>query len=232
MLTGRCLSSSILGVLTAPLRVSVPSHLPQHTESGLSIEEHANIVTAVSDLADPLITTNKRKKSGKYIQYADEVRARIGKYASENGNERARKHFSVEFPTLNESTIRNFKKMYLSKLSEERKKINPGLVTALPVKSKGRPPLLLELNDKLIKFLKLVRSKGGVVNIHVVRATAEVLIKSNPSLMQHFCRLELRVQSVYRRMGLRRRLGTTGRLPVPRGIYEECRVEYLRNIDH
>ena len=96
--------------------VSVPSHIPQHTESGLSIEEHANIVTAVSDLADPLITTNKRKKRGKY---ADEVRARIGKYASENGNERARKHFSVEFPTLNESTIRNFKKMYLSKLGEE-----------------------------------------------------------------------------------------------------------------
>ena len=198
--------------------VSVPSHIPQHTESGLSIEEHANIVTAVSDLADPLITTNKRKKRGKY---ADEVCARIGKYASENGNERARKHFSVEFPTLNESTIRNFKKMYLSKLSEERKKSNPGLVTALPVKPKGRPPLLLELDDKSIKFLKVVRSKGGVVNIHVVRTTAEALIKSNPSLMQHFCRLELPrswVQSVYRRMGLRRRLGITGRPPVPRGI--------------
>ena len=78
-------------------------------------------------------------------------------------------------------------------------------------------------------------SKGGVVNIHVVRTTAEALIKSNPSLMQHFCRLELPrswVQPVYRRMGLRRRLGTTGRPPVPRGIYEECRVEYLRNIDH
>jgi len=69
------------------------------------------ILTALSDLADPLITTNKRRKRGKYIQYTDEIRARIGKYASENGNERARKHFSVKFPTLNESNIRNFKKI-------------------------------------------------------------------------------------------------------------------------
>jgi len=69
--------------------------------------------------------------------------------------------------------------MYLSKLSEERKKSNPGMVTALPVKPRGRPLLLLELENKLIKFLKVVRSKGGVANIHVVRATAEKLIKSN-----------------------------------------------------
>lgn len=38
------------------------------------------------------------------------------------------------------------------------------------------------------------------------------------------------VQSIYKRMGLSRRLGTTGRPPVPKGIYDECRLEYLRNI--
>ena len=40
------------------------------------------------------------------------------------------------------------------------------------------------------------------------------------------------VQSIYRRMGLSRRLGTTGRPPVPRGIYEECRFDYLHDISN
>jgi len=44
--------------------VFVPSHTPQHTESGLSTKEHDNVVTAVSDLADPSITTTKRRKRG------------------------------------------------------------------------------------------------------------------------------------------------------------------------
>ena len=35
---------------------------------------------------------------------------------------------------------------------------------------------MLDLDEKLFKFLKAVRIKGGVVNIHVVRATAEALI--------------------------------------------------------
>ena len=38
-----------------------------------------------------------------------------------NGNERARKHFLVEFPKLSESTIRNFKKMYLNQGGVEKK---------------------------------------------------------------------------------------------------------------
>ena len=42
--------------------------------------------------------------------YSAEDRARIGKYALENGNETARVHFLKKFPNLRESTVRNFKK--------------------------------------------------------------------------------------------------------------------------
>lgn len=107
---------------------SVPSHLPQHHESGLSIEEHANIATSISDLSDPHPPA-KRKKRGKYVVYSDKDRARIGRYASENGNERARRHFLSEFPTLTESTIRNFKRLYLNKLKEVSKKDIPEVIT-------------------------------------------------------------------------------------------------------
>lgn len=216
--------------------VTVANHMPQLSDVGLSIEEHANVSAAVSDLADPAILSNKRKPRGKYTAYSDEARAKIGKYASQNGNERARQKFLTEFPKLTESTVRNFKKMYLQQLKEERKKNPiPNPVTKLPVLPKGRPPLMLSLDQKLIKFLKAVRSKGGVVNIHVVRATAQALIQSNPSQMQHYARFDMPrtwVQSIYRRMGYSRRLGTTGRPPIPPGLYEECRLDFLRDIDN
>ncbi len=38
------------------------------------------------------------------------------------------------------------------------------------------------------------------------------------------------VYSLYRQMGLTRRMGTTSHPPVPRGLYEECRFEYLRDV--
>ena len=38
------------------------------------------------------------------------------------------------------------------------------------------------------------------------------------------------VQSIYRRMGYKRRMGTTTCPPVPQGMYNECRREYLRDV--
>ena len=104
------------------------------------------------------------------------------------------------------------------------------IVTELPVLPKGRPPLMLELDDKLLRAL---RTKGGVVNIHVVRATALALIQSNPSQMQYYANFDMSrswVQSVYRRMGYQ----SVKELlddPVPKGIYEECRLELLSDVD-
>ena len=215
---------------------SVPNYLPQQDESGLNNEEYRNVSTAVTTLASPAGATS-RSKRGKYTVYTDEAHARIGHYAGINGNERARKHFLSEYPNLTESTVRNFKKMYLMKMREEKKK-NPAApqpVTTLSVKPKGRPPIMLDLDDKLIKYLHALRAKGGVVNIHVIRATAEALICSNPSQMHHFNKFDMPrswVQSIYRRMGVTRRLGTTGRPPVPKGMYTEFRLEFLKDIDH
>ena len=126
-------------------------------------------MATVSNLTDPQLP-RKRKSRGKYIQYSDEDRAKIGKYASENGNEKARHHFLGKIPHLSESTVRNFKKMYRKKLREEKEKDHPQPVLNIPLQPRGRPPLLGDLDASLIKFLKAVRAKGGVINIHVVRA--------------------------------------------------------------
>ena len=226
-------SSSASATEDTPTRPTLPNYLPQASECGLGVEEHSTVTAFVSQLANPEPEAKKRKTKGNYTHYSDEDRAKIGKYATENGNERARKRFLTKFPHLTESTVRSFKKRYLEKMETEKKKANPQPVTSLPNNVRGRPPILLELDGKLIKYLKTVRAKGGVVNIHVVRATAQALIVSNPALTQCLSRFEMPrswVQSIYRRMGYNRRAGTTSRPPVPEGIYNECRREFLGDI--
>ena len=170
-------------------------------ESGLGREEHDTVTTAVVDLATPEPIAKRRKVRGKCAKYSDQQCARIGKYTSEHGNERARKHFLADFQNLNESTVRYFKALYQQKMREERKKDNPQPVTSLPTQPRGRPPLLLDLNAKLVTFLQAVRRR--VINIPVVRATAETIIKCSPAFAQQLSRFEMPrswVQSVYRRM--------------------------------
>ena len=97
-----------------------PAYLPSAFESGLGQQEYqnvvSNVVSNVVDLANPSTvspaTGRQRGKRQSYTHYSGEVRAKIGRYAAENGYEKARKHFSKDFPDLKESTIRNFKKKY------------------------------------------------------------------------------------------------------------------------
>ena len=104
----------------------------------------------------------------------------------------------------------------------------------IPAKPKGRPPILLDLDEKLIKFLKAIRVKGGVVNIYIFRAAAKALIENSPSSqhLRNFTMPRSWVQSLYRRMGYSRRAGTTARPPVPQGLYDECRRDFLQDIDN
>ena len=206
--------------------------LPSVSESGLGTTEHSQVCEAVAELSDPS-PAKKRRARGSYTNYSPADRAQIGRYAFENGNERARKHYKSKFPNLKESTIRNFKRAYNQKLDFQRKLINPKPVSEIPHKPRGRPPILLELDEKLIKFLCAVRNRGGVVNKHVVRASAKALIDSNPSVASHLKTFSMPrswVISLYRRMGFTKRAGTTARPAVPQGLYDESRREYLCDI--
>jgi len=144
----------------------------------------------------------------------------IGRYALENGNENAGKQFHSRFSDLKKSTVCNFKTAYKAHLGSQQNQICPQPVTEILDRPRGRPPILLELDEKLMTFLQAVRTKGGVVNIHVVRASAKALIESNPSMvsLQHFNMPRNWVTSLYRRMGFVKRAGTTTRPPVPHGF--------------
>ena len=131
---------------------ALPSHMPTLAESGLGRVEFDTIASSeVRRLADPAPSASqKRKKRGKYAEYTPEQRAGIGRYAAENGNEKARLKFRSTFPNLTESTIRNFKKAYLEKLNHEREQAQPKRVAAITTQPRGRPPLLLEFDKKLL----------------------------------------------------------------------------------
>ena len=75
------------------------STLPTLSESGLGEVEYQQVATAVNkELAAP--AAKQRRGSGTYTTYTPTQRAMIGKYALENGNKRARKHFLSKFPNL------------------------------------------------------------------------------------------------------------------------------------
>ena len=96
----------------------------------------------------------------------------------------------------------------------------------------GRPPTLRELDGKLISLLHSIRSRGGVLNFSVVKASALSLVNSNSSAnLSGFEATALWVRSIYKRCNFSRRAGTTTRPPVPRGIYEECKLTYLTDIN-
>ena len=210
--------------------------LPEASDSGLGQQEYEKVVSNVIDLASPASSSSSKKpqercKRNSYPHYSGETRAKIAKYAVENGNTKAVKHFEKEFSNLKESTIRNFKKKYYEKLSKARRE-GKTEVLSLPSKVRGRPPILMELDGKLIRFLKGIRGRGGVINIHDLRAVTQALIGCNTSLtyLANFDMPRSWVNSIHKRMGFKARAGTTSRPPVPFGLFSESRFEYLSSI--
>ena len=96
--------------------------MPDHMKSGLGEVEYTNVIASMSSLADPQLPM-KRKSQGKYFEYTDEDRAKIGKYACEHGNKKARRHFLGKIPKLSESSVRNFKKPMKRSWEKTRRKI-------------------------------------------------------------------------------------------------------------
>ena len=76
--------------------------------SSSSIEEANAVVTAVREGNSPI-----NEKQGPYVKMTDELRAKIGKYASENGNSAAARHFSTLLSKpISRATVHEVKMAY------------------------------------------------------------------------------------------------------------------------
>ena len=104
------------------------------------------------------------------------------------------------------------------KLAEARKrKAGNTEVICIPSEVRGRPPIPMDLDNKLLTFLKCIGSRGGVISVHVVRGVTHALITSNPAMthLNNFDMSRSWIHSIYKRMGYTVRTGTTSRPPVP-----------------
>ena len=130
--------------------------------------------------------STESQKRGKYNSYTPEQRAKIGKYAAENGPSRAAKHYTAVWGIhINESTARRLKTEYLKMLKKEILKEKdrgdegaaprePIVITSLEPKDRGRPLLLGEELDAAVQeFVNNLRAANGVVNRLVVMGAAE-----------------------------------------------------------
>ena len=152
--------------------------LPKSSETGLgdTVTKEAN--SAVRQvLEEPAtnttVTATGRKR--KYTHFTPEQRAKIAKYAVQCGNTAATRHFSQEFPTLGESTVRVFKKQYQE---ETKKKGTEEEISSLPKKKRGRPLTLGELDNKVQQYVRSLRRAGVPINARIVMAAAEGIVKA------------------------------------------------------
>ena len=169
-----------------------------------------------------------RKRRGEYHVYDDEVRAKVGRYAIENGNKAAVTKYSAMLGhPISESTVRGLKKRYLAEL--ERVK-DPAMVKKLPRCKAGRPLKLGKYDDDVKKYVTSLRLAGGIVNRSIVIAAAKGIVEgSDPSrLTEHGGDISLDVswaQSFLQRLGYVRRKGTKAARKVP-SDFEAIKAAY------
>ena len=72
-----------------PANAGACAFLPEQEATNLGSEEYNEVVLSVGDAVDPNKNLSSKRKRGNYNHYSPELRAQIGKYASENGNLRA-----------------------------------------------------------------------------------------------------------------------------------------------
>ena len=181
------------------------------SESGLGTLDYEASIQAIANSA----ATSKKRKS--YNRWSDKDRFNIGKYAAVYGATAAAKKFATEDRPLNESSTRRFSALYKEELKKSKKDERDPR-TELAVLPRGRP-LLLGSSDQMVqRFLLALRSRGGVVSSTIAVATAKALIARNPQ--QNLDHIELNsswAQSLFRRMGFKRRMRTTGKVEIPEG---------------
>ena len=116
----------------------------------------------ISEVSKQIKEVVSKERRGEYAKHSEEEKATIGKYASEHEVAKTVRHFKGK--NLKESSVRDWKKAYEKELNKKCLCAKPGveiLVTSLPSKKRGRPPLLGEKLDKYLQEIIVhMRSRG------------------------------------------------------------------------
>ena len=114
---------------------------------------NARVITAAVATA-----TRTRKRSKRYHHYEPEMKAKIGRYAAENGNSAAISEFSRNLGfEIHESTVRNFKRVYYNQRSAMK---DTEAITGLELSKHKREVILKLLTISYFSFsVNLIAAK-------------------------------------------------------------------------
>ena len=128
----------------------------------------------------------ERAVRGTYLKLTEEQKAEITKYAVENGNCSAVRHFNKKFDMLiKESSVRTWVEKYKFECEKKRKAGEMDLsVKSLPSAKRGRPLLLGEELDKQVQgYIRALRDEGGVVTIPLTMAIGTAIVESSNRML-------------------------------------------------
>ena len=167
--------------------------------------------------------------------FTAEDRAKVGKYAAENGIAKAQRPFKEL--KLSESTIRYFRKRYLNKLAQRVKAGDLTEVTQLGVVKRGRKLALGETLDAEVKhYIKRLQENGTAVSIALVQAAAQgyLLGRDRTVLAEYGGHVRITwdwARFLLRRMGYVRRKATTkANLQLPEDKFQHIKASFLQQI--
>lgn len=152
------------------------------------LENDKNLVTNPLDAPSNVLSKDEvlPQRRGTYMKLSLEIKAKIGRYASEHGVTKARRHFKDM--QLKDSSIRDWRKAYETELKAKAKNAKPGELVSVSCLTSKRPPLLGELLDKELQAKILsMRSQQVAINSSVVISVAKaLLLKNNKMLLSDF----------------------------------------------
>jgi len=169
-----------------------------------------NGASLITKSSTPTKRKNKQKikdpkqSRGRYVQYSDELRAKIGKFALRHGNSAAMKHFHAELGhEIPESTIRGMRDKY--QLLLEREGDSVAKVGCGP---RGRPTSLGHYDTMVQAAVRKLQEKGEKITTFVVIAVAkQVISQQEPDLLHdaggHVKLNTTWAKSMLRRLGIR-----------------------------
>ena len=210
--------------------------LPTPRTCGDSCLSKKDIEQANREVKHTLDLNQSGKKAvtprGKYNCYTPEERAKIGKYAAENGATRAARYFSELLDRkITESTARRFKSEYLQAIAQDR----DAVVKRLPTKEQGRTLLLGPELDKVVQeYVEATRAVGGVVNTAIVMAAAVGIVSSRDITKLSLYGGHIHItkpwaKSLLKRMGyVKRKCSNAGKISVRR--FTELQEAFLADI--
>jgi hypothetical protein len=183
-----------------PVVLPDPAKAPTIAAAQLMKAANDSIINDIQTDRDSI--TNKRgtKRKRENNVYDPATRAKIGRYATENGNSKAARHFSNVLGTsVGESAVRVMKKAYIQSAKSGQ------TVSELTHGRKGRPLLLGDLDSKVKDHVTAIRDAGGIVTQAIFIATEQkasrclmclrhtaVLVLGTPWLPPTSCRCSYR----------------------------------------